>query len=238
MADERKHLEEVPPADAGGPSFQEMAQATDEAVFGMMSELRGSHPGLGGAIVAGTAGGLARYQLQGMPPGATGQQVLEVLAPIIRNAAQQISDALRKAAGLPTPKAPPIAPPQTAFEKLTALLGAAPFPTFCIRQEDHLLLVSTQVTPGGVLTHGSVVNIIAATKTPGDVLRAHCTLAVRSWTLEEPRGLLARVRARMQALPHEGRHAAHVEGEMIALRWVVEQFGAEDAPEGESHDEA
>lgn len=219
-----------------GPSFQEMAEATDASVFGMMTELRGNFPTLGGAVVAGTCAGLARYVLQGLPPGATGQQVLEAVAPGIRQAAQQVSDALRKAAGVPEPKTPPIAPLQTAFERLTALVGGAAMPTFVIRQEEHILLVSLQPTAGGVLSHASVVNTVAAMQRPGEVLRAHCTLAVRAWTLTEPEGLLARVRARMQALPHEGRHAHHVEGEMIALQWVVEQFAGAETPEGEDHD--
>lgn len=237
MAD-HTHLEEVPPVEAGEPTLQEMAEATDAAVFGMMTELRGSHPGLGGAIVAGTASGLARYQLQGMPEGSSGRQVLEVLAPIILSTASQIATGLRKAKGLPEPKVPVVAPLQTAFEKLTSALAAAPFPTFCIRQESHLLLVSAHVTPAGVLTHGSVANLLAATKSPGEVVMAHCTMAARSWTQEVPQGLLAKVRSRLAALPHEGPHDRENEGYALALRWVIEQFGLEDAPapEGESHD--
>lgn len=237
MAD-HTHIEEVPPVEAGGPSLQEMAEATDAAVFGMMTELRAGHPGLGGAIVAGTASGLARYQLQGMPDGSSGRQVLEVLAPIILSTATQIATGLRKAKGLPEPKVPVVAPLQTAFEKLTNALASAPFPTFCIRQESHLLLVSAHVTAAGVLTHGSVANLIAATRDPGAVVNAHCTMAARSWTQEVPQGLLAKVRARMAAMPTEGANRAENEGYILALRWVIEQFALEDAPEaeGESHD--
>lgn len=238
--DKPTHLEPVP---EGGVSFQQMAEATDEAVFGMMSELRGSHPGLGGAIVAGTAGGLARYQLQGMPDGASGQQVLEVLAPIIRSAAMQIAAGLRKAKGLPEPKVAVVAPIQGAFDRLTGVLSNAPFPTFCIRQEDHLLLVSAHVTPAGVLTHGSVANISAATLKPAEVLAAHCTMAARSWTGAVPTTLLGMARAKLAEADAKlkddqtpSRDWPALEAEIEALQWVVEQFGIADEPEGESHD--
>lgn len=186
MADKISHLEEVPPPEAGGPTYQQMAEATDEAVFGMMSQLRAQHPGLGGAIVAGTAGGLSRYQLQGMPPGTSGQQVLEVLAPTIRNAATQIADALRRKAGLPKPKIPVVAPMKVAFDKLTAELGNAIFPTFCISTQDKLFLVTVELRPEGVLTHGSVVNLSAATTRPAEVLNAHCIQAHTAWTKPVP----------------------------------------------------
>lgn len=185
MVDKPTHLEEVPPADAGGPTYQQMAEATDEAVCGMMMNLRAQHPGMGGAIVAGTAGGLARYQLQGMPPGTSGQQVLEVLAPIIRTAAVQLADAQRKAAGLPAPKVPVVAPLKIGFDKLTAALGEAPYRTFCISTEEGLLLISVEIFEGGVLTHGSKINLSAACTRPAEVINAHCVQAHQAWTRQK-----------------------------------------------------
>lgn len=178
------HLEEVPSPEGGGPTYQQMAEATDEAVCGMMMNLRAQHPGMGGAIVAGTAGGLARYQLQGMPPGTSGQQVLEVLAPVIRTAATQLAEAARIAAGKPPPKVPVVAPLKVGFDALTAALGDAPFRTFCISTDEGLLLVSVEIHDKGVLTHGSKVNLSAACTRPVEVIRAHCVQAHQAWTLQ------------------------------------------------------
>lgn len=220
------------------PTYQQLAEATDASVFDMMTELRGTFPTLGGAIVSGACGGLSRYVLQGLPPGAAGQQVLEAVAPVIRQVAQQVSDAQREAAGLPAPKVAPVAPLQQAFERLNAHLSGAPFSTFVIRQEDHLLLVSTYVTAGGVLSHASQVNIVGSIQRPADVVQAHCITASRTWAQTEPVGLLAKVRERMRAIESEGNQYA-VAAAREALQWVVDQFGELDThptPAGDDHD--
>lgn len=238
MADKPSHLEEVP---QGGPSYQEMAVATDQAVFTMMSELRADHPGLGGAIVAGTAGGLARYQLQAMPEGTNAQQVLEVLAPIIRNVSGQIVSERRKRTGKPEPKVPVVAPQKVAFDKLQAALTTAPFPTYCIAREDgRLLLISAMVAADGVLTHGSIANLSGATHRPEEVIFAHCRAAAVHWKAETD--LLARIKAK--AADHQASleqlvdvkgtapvavaHAAAVE----ALNWAAQLI---ENPEKEDH---
>lgn len=226
MADKPSHLEEVP---AGGPSFQDMATATDQAVFAMMSELRGDHPGLGGAIVAGTAGGLARYQLQAMPEGTSAQQVLEVLAPIIRNVAGQMVAERRKRTGKPEPKVPVVAPQKMAFDRLQSVLASAPFPTYCIGQQDgRLLLISAMIARDGVLTHGSVANLAGATHRPEEVVHAHCRSAAIRWKAEAD--LLARIKAKAEdhkqalaAVPdtEEAAPVAIAHGAAIeALNWV------------------
>ena len=171
---------------ADGPTPQEMAEATDRAVFEMMTSLRGQHPGLGGAVLAGAASGLARYQLQGLPDGSRGQQVLETLAPIIRQVGDQIAAALRKAKGLPPPREVPVSPMKTAHDKLTAALMAAPFPSYAIWSGEQLLLISAVVTTEGVLTHGSFANVDASLKDPIAVLQAHIIAAGRTWWPETP----------------------------------------------------
>lgn len=233
MVDTPKHLEAVP---EGGPSFQEMAVETDSAVFGMMTELRAGHPGLGGAIVAGTAGGLARYQLQGMPDGTSAQQVLEVLAPIIRNVAAQIVEEQRRRQGKPVPKVPVVAPQKTAFDRIQAALTTAPFPTYCIWDGGRVILISSMVASNGVLTHGSVANLEGAISRPEEVIRAHCLSAAARWKTETE--LPERVKERAAAarrsiggLTSPGEDAM-LEGEASALEWVV---GLIENPEGETH---
>ena len=241
MVDSPKHLEAVP---EGGPSFQEMAVETDAAVFNMMAELRANHPGLGGAIVAGTAGGLARYQLQGMPDGTSAQQVLEVLAPIIRNVAGQIVEEQRKRQGRPVPKVPVLPPQKTAFDRLQAALSTAPFPTYCIWNEGRLVLISTIVASNGVLTHGSIPNLEGATTRPEEVIRAHCLASAARWKAdtelpERAKEKAAEHRARVEEVQgwRSGEQKAALEissnqSAAEALEWVV---GLIENPEGETH---
>lgn len=231
MVDSPKHLEAVP---EGGPSFQEMAVETDAAVFNMMAELRANHPGLGGAIVAGTAGGLARYQLQGMPDGTSAQQVLEVLAPIIRNVAGQIVEEQRKRQGRPVPKVPVLPPQKTAFDRLQAALSTAPFSTYCIWDGGRVVLISSIVASNGVLAHGSVANLEGATNRPEEVIRAHCLAAAARWKADTE--LPERVKERAAQLREEAKERPHVDGEPLAqaeaLDWVVALI---ENPEGETH---
>lgn len=240
------HIEEVPPANAAGPSHQEIAESTDEAVFNMMTEMRAQFPGRGGAIVAGTCSGLARYQLQGMPPGSTGQQVLEVVAPVIRQVATQIAEGLRRAAGLPVPKVAVVPPMVTAQQALQKYLAGAPVDTICLFNGERLLLISYRVTPAGVLSHASVPSVQGSIERPADVIMAHCTLAVRTWTQTEPADLLAKIRDRLAQTiearadaartkpPHE---AIRLDDQAETLRWVIDQYGQPD-PTPEENDDA
>lgn len=232
MADTPKHLEAVP---EGGPSFQEMAVETDSAVFGMMTELRAGHPGLGGAIVAGTAGGLARYQLQGMPDGTSAQQVLEVLAPIIRNVAAQIVEEQRRRQGKPVPKVPVVAPQKTAFDRIQAALTTAPFPTYCIWDGGRVILISSMVASNGVLTHGSVANLEGAISRPEEVIRAHCLSAAARWKadtelVEWLKDLRTRSEPTAEDLSTDNGHAARAQVGIVDL--IIRHV---ENPEGETH---
>jgi len=229
MADAPKHLEAVP---QGGPSFQEMAVETDAAVFNMMTELRASHPGLGGAIVAGTAGGLARYQLQGMPDGTSAQQVLEVLAPTIRKVAAQIVEAQRQRQGRPVPKVPVLPPQKTAFDRLQSALATAPFPTYCISEGGRVILISSMVASNGVLTHGSVANLEGATNRPEEVIHAHCMAAAVRWKADTE--LLERVKERAAEIKRTAtpQNMIAADAEVFALDWVARLI---ENPEGETH---
>lgn len=74
------HIQEVPPATPGALTYQEVASLADTEVKAVLERLRAEHPGKGGAVLAGAAGAIMRYQLQGMPPGATPGQAMRVIA--------------------------------------------------------------------------------------------------------------------------------------------------------------
>lgn len=187
--------------------------------------LRSAHPGLGGAIVAGTVGGLVRYQAQGMPVGTNGQQILEVLAPIIRAVAVQVTTAIRKAAGKPEPKVTVESLQEKAFKALQAALSAAPFSTYVITMDGRPVLVSMIVAKNGVLTHGSVVNLDGAIHRTAEVLHAHCRTAAVRWKAETD--LLEAVKAKAaEARDSIGGETsmsedAMLRGEVKALDWVA-----------------
>lgn len=181
------HINGGEPAQAGDPTYQQLAEATHDAVGDMMGNLVDSYPAMAGAVVAGTISGLVQTQIALMPGGTPASEVLAALAPQISNLAGQMVRAKAAAAGATPPREAPMAPAKRAFDALQRHLASAPVSTHVVWTkgslgEDALVMISMQVQPHGVLTYGTVVNIMGSIDRPADVLAAHLALAFKAWS--------------------------------------------------------
>lgn len=181
------HINGGEPAKAGDPTYQQLAEATHEAVGDMMGRLVEAYPSKAGAVIAGAISGLVRTQLEVMPGGTSASEVLSALAPQISNLAGQMVRAKAAAAGAPPPRESPMAPAKRAFDALQRHLASAPVSTHVVWTkgsigEDALVMISMQVQLHGVLTYGTVVNIMGSIERPADVLAAHLALAFKAWS--------------------------------------------------------
>lgn len=181
------HINGGEPAQAGEPTYQQMAEATHDAVSEMMGQLVDAYPGKAGAVVGGTISALVQTQIALMPGRTPASEVLAALAPQIRDIAGQMIQRAAKAEGAPPPQVAPIAPAKRAFDALQRHLASAPVSTHVVWTkgalgEDALVMISMQVQPHGVMTYGSVVNIMGSIDRPAEVLGAHLNLAFKAWS--------------------------------------------------------
>lgn len=176
---EPTHLSEVP---ATGPTFAEAAMQTDHLVRLAMEAASQEFPSRQAAVLAGATAALVRMTFASMPK-ATAQQVLETMAPQIRNVAQQLVVARAGATGQSIPANADQPPQLTAFNALQRHLTEAPLATFAVLMQDKVvLLLSVNFTETrGIQSHCSLPGLPASIAQPVAVIREHCKQAMEAW---------------------------------------------------------
>ncbi len=178
-----KHLSEVP---ATGPTFAEAAGQSDQLVRIAMESAADAFPGRQAAILAGATAALVRMQFGSMPR-ASAQQVLEVMAPQIRNIAQQLVVSRAGATGQSIPANADQPLQLTAFNALQRHLTEAPLATFAVLMQDKVvLLLSVNFSDKGIQSHCSLPGLPAAVAQPVAVIREHCKQAMDAWAERPP----------------------------------------------------
>lgn len=160
-------------------TFASIAKDTDTlTTFALDKVFQGT--GKAEPVLSGACSAIARFTLLNEPPGTQAQQVLEKIAPLVRNVAQQMVN-MRDGTGTTAPPIPPAKQHVVGYEALTAVLAEMPVPTFTILQDSLLFLVSVELANGKARSHATLIAPSDAKGQPRETAFAHLAAAQAAW---------------------------------------------------------